>query len=137
MISYEQDPDVVQWGLQLFEADPYSTCGYCGAVTLENVSCYHGHYFNEDNYDTDEFSYIENDELMAQALQQQLSQLAVAEASTPPDQWEENIQLSSFPQEWHSHPVGDYEPGILKYFLFNVFLSCQVSLCITLSLFCI
>ncbi|KAK4286428.1 hypothetical protein QN277_002986 [Acacia crassicarpa] len=110
MISYEHDPDVVQWGLQLFDAGPYSTCGYCGAVTLEHVSCYHGHYFNEDSYET-EFSNIENDELMAHALQQQLSQLAVAEASTPPDQWEENIQLSPFSQDWRSHPMHNYEPG--------------------------
>lgn len=111
MISYEQDPDVVQWGLQLFDAGPYSTCGYCGTVTQDSANCYHGHYFNEDNYET-EFSNTENDELMAHALQQQLSQLAVAEASTPPHQWEENLQLSNFSQDWHSYPMGNYDHGM-------------------------
>ncbi|XP_028756942.1 uncharacterized protein LOC114716168 isoform X3 [Neltuma alba] len=114
MISCEQDPDVVQWGPQLFDAGPYSTCGYCGAVTLENVGCYHGHYYNEDNYET-EFSNTENDELMAHALQQQLSQLAVAEAPTPPDQWEENLQLSTYPHDWRSHPMGNYDPLYAKF----------------------
>ncbi|XP_040992325.1 OVARIAN TUMOR DOMAIN-containing deubiquitinating enzyme 12-like isoform X6 [Juglans microcarpa x Juglans regia] len=32
MTTYEQDPDVLQWGLQLFDSDPYSSCGYYGTI---------------------------------------------------------------------------------------------------------
>lgn len=125
MISYEQDPDVVQWGLQLFDAGPYSDWGYCGALPQDNVDNYHEHYFKGENYNN-VLSNIENDELMAHALQQQLSQLAVAEASEPPYQWVENLQLSTSSQEWLSHPLGNYDPGMfyIKECLSAVILSC-------------
>ncbi|KAI4334363.1 hypothetical protein L6164_019064 [Bauhinia variegata] len=110
MISYEQDPDVVQWGLQLFDGDPYSNYEYCGTDSQDNSDCYHEQYFKVENYDT-EFSNIENDELMVHALQQQLSQLAMADASAPPHEWAENLPLSAFSQEWLNHPMSNYDPG--------------------------
>lgn len=111
MISYEQDPDVVRWGLQLFDASPYSNCRYCGAVTQDNVDCYHEHYFKEENYNND-FTNIDNGEVMAQALQQQLSQLAVTEASESSYDWSGNMLQSNSLQEWHSHPINSYFPGM-------------------------
>ncbi|XP_035541263.1 OVARIAN TUMOR DOMAIN-containing deubiquitinating enzyme 12-like isoform X6 [Juglans regia] len=37
MTTYEQDPDVLQWGLQLFDSDPYSSCGYYGTIMQQVV----------------------------------------------------------------------------------------------------
>ncbi|XP_062173123.1 OVARIAN TUMOR DOMAIN-containing deubiquitinating enzyme 12-like isoform X3 [Alnus glutinosa] len=97
MISYEQDPDIVRWGLQLFNSDPYSSCGYYDTTIPDDVDYYHGQYFEEDNYDT-ECSNVENDELIAQALQEELSQLAVAEAPGSSDEELEHLQASAFSQ---------------------------------------
>ncbi|KAG6631833.1 OVARIAN TUMOR DOMAIN-containing deubiquitinating enzyme 12-like isoform X1 [Carya illinoinensis] len=99
MTTYEQDPDVLQWGLQLFDSDPYSSCGYYGTIMQGDMDHYHGHYFEGDNYDT-ECSNIENDELIAQALQEELSQLAVVEAPGSPDEELERLQLSVVSQDW-------------------------------------
>ncbi|KAJ7947845.1 OTU domain-containing protein [Quillaja saponaria] len=101
MISYEHDPDVVRWGLQLFDGDPYSNSEYCGAGNQYFVDYYQEQYFKEDNCDS-EFRNIENDQLMAHALQEQLSQLTVAEAPAPPHEWVENLQLPAYPQDWLS-----------------------------------
>ncbi|XP_054811146.1 OVARIAN TUMOR DOMAIN-containing deubiquitinating enzyme 12-like [Prosopis cineraria] len=109
MISYEQDPDVVRWGLQLFYASPYSNCRYCGAVTQENSDCYHGYYFREEDYNND-FTNIDNDEQTVHALQQQFSQLAVTEPSEPSYDWSENMPPSNSLQEWLSHPIDSYCP---------------------------
>ncbi|KAK4255130.1 hypothetical protein QN277_008166 [Acacia crassicarpa] len=108
MISYEQDPDVVRWGQQLFDASPYSNCRYCGAVTQDNADCYHGHYFREEDYNND-FTNIEN-EVMSHALQQQFSQLAVTEASESSYDWSENMLPSNSLQEWLIYPMDSYFP---------------------------
>ncbi|KAK4857015.1 hypothetical protein QYF36_023696 [Acer negundo] len=110
MITYEQDPDVVWWGLQLFDSDPYFNCGYGGSVTSDNLDYYHGQNFKEDHYDFD-FCNIENDELIAHALQEELSQLAVAEAPESPHGGEENLQISVFEQDFLSQSLGNYYSG--------------------------
>ncbi|KAK0604876.1 hypothetical protein LWI29_020466 [Acer saccharum] len=110
MITYEQDPDVVRWGLQLFDSDPYFNCGYGGTVTSDNLDYYHGQNFKEDHYDFD-FCNIENDELIAHALQEELSQLAVAEAPESPHGGEENLQICVFEQDFLSQSLGNYYSG--------------------------
>lgn len=114
MISYEQDPDIVRWGLQLFNSDPYSSCGYYGTIIPDDADYYHGQYFEEDNYDT-ECSNVENDELIAQALQEELSQLAVAEAPGSSDEELEHLQASAFSQGWLGQSMGNYGSGIAKF----------------------
>ncbi|GLT54834.1 hypothetical protein SLA2020_279980 [Shorea laevis] len=110
MISYEQDSDIVQWGLQLFDSDPYSSCGYYGTILPDDVDYYHGQHFDEDNYDT-ECSNVENDELIAQALQEELSLLAVAEAPGSSDEELKHLQVSAFSQGWLGQSMGNYGSG--------------------------
>ncbi|KAG2674012.1 hypothetical protein I3843_13G102200 [Carya illinoinensis] len=114
MTTYEQDPDVLQWGLQLFDSDPYSSCGYYGSIMQGDVDHYHGHYFEGDNYDT-ECSNIENDELIAQALQEELSQLAVVEAPGSSDEELERLQLSVVSQDWLGQSLNNSGSGISKF----------------------
>ena len=113
MITYEQDPDVVRWGLQLFDSDPYFNCGYGGTVTSDNLDYYHGQNFKEDHYGFD-ICNIENDELIAHALQEELSQLAVAEAPESPHGGEDNLQISVFEQDFLSQSLGNYYSGKCK-----------------------
>ncbi|KAI4386065.1 hypothetical protein MLD38_004032 [Melastoma candidum] len=109
MTAYEQDSEVVRWGLQLFEGDPYTNCGYCSPITPENVDFYGGHYIVEGGYTMD-CGDIESDELIARALQEELSQLAVAEAADSADEGSEHLQ--SFPKTWNDGDcLGGYGSG--------------------------
>lgn len=115
MITYEQDPDVIRWGLQLFDSDPYSNCGgYCGTLAQDhgvNQDYYQGQYFNEDQYDAESCN-IANDELIAHALQEELSHLAVAEVPRSPNEVEDHLQVSSFQQDWFGQSMVNYVSGI-------------------------
>ncbi|KAM0945065.1 putative ubiquitinyl hydrolase 1 [Dioscorea sansibarensis] len=44
MTTYEQDPDVLQWGLDLLQGDQYSNHGYCGINVLDGDGYYGGGY---------------------------------------------------------------------------------------------
>lgn len=110
MITHDQDSDVYQWGLRLFESDPYFNCGYTNAITTDDGSYYYGLYFKEDHYDAVSCD-IENDELIAHALQEELSHLAVAEVHDSPCEGEGNLQGSAFQQDWLTHSVEDYYSG--------------------------
>ncbi|KAI3793767.1 hypothetical protein L1987_36389 [Smallanthus sonchifolius] len=53
MFSYSQDPDVVRWGLQLFDGGP-STDGSYSSYGLQNYTdCYHDQCSREVSYDTE------------------------------------------------------------------------------------
>ncbi|XP_075636108.1 OVARIAN TUMOR DOMAIN-containing deubiquitinating enzyme 12-like isoform X2 [Castanea sativa] len=110
MTTYEQDPDVVRWGLQLFDSDPYSSCGYYGTIMQPDVDYYHGQYFKEDNYDT-ECGNLENDELVAQALEEQVAQLTIVESPGYPDEELEHLQVSAFSQDWVEQSMGNCSSG--------------------------
>ncbi|KAG8387635.1 hypothetical protein BUALT_Bualt02G0041800 [Buddleja alternifolia] len=107
MITYEQDPDVVRWGLQLFDGDPYSNCGYCGSAAQHNTDCYSGHYLKEYHYDAD-CSYLENHELPVNCLNEELSQLSVTEPIKSFQEGVENPQTSFCSQDWFPHSLGNY-----------------------------
>ncbi|KAL6967197.1 hypothetical protein U1Q18_032999 [Sarracenia purpurea var. burkii] len=110
MITYEHDPDVVRWGLQLFEGDPYSDCGYYGTVTHNSADYYHDQYFKEDQYDLG-CRNVENDELIARALQEQLSQLSVAEAPGSPHEGVEHLQAPFYSNDWIGQSVENCSYG--------------------------
>lgn len=99
MLTYEQDPDVVRWGLQLFDGDPYSNCGFFDSVNQDGTNYYQGQYFKEDIYDTD-CGNVEYDELIAHALQEELSLLAIEEEPETSTEQVEHLQGSVFPHDW-------------------------------------
>lgn len=100
MITNEQDSDVVRWGLQLFDGDPYSNCGYCGSVTQPNTDYYPGYYSNGYQYNA-ECCDSENHELNLNGLHEDLSQLSVTEPN----------QTSVCSQEWFPQSLGNYAYG--------------------------
>lgn len=113
MIMYEQDPEVLQWGLQLFESDPYYNCAYGDTISPDEVDYNNGQHFGDDHYDT-ECCNVEYDELIARALQEELSQLAVVEAPESPCGEEDNLQVPDFQEEWLSQSVANYYSGKWK-----------------------
>lgn len=105
MITYEQDPDVVRWGLQLFDGDPYSNCGYCGSVSQHNADCYSDNYVKGYQYDT-ECSYTGDHNLNVNCLEEELSQLSVNEPIKSFQ--DEHLQTSFCSQDWFPHSVGNF-----------------------------
>lgn len=111
MITSEQDPDVVRWGLQLFDSDPYSNYAYSGVIPQNSVDYYQDHYFKDDHFNTGS-SNEENHNFSAQCLQEELSQLSVAEPPSNLHPMVEHTQTHFYPQDWFSQPMGHYIIGI-------------------------
>ncbi|KAL8496576.1 hypothetical protein ACS0TY_020317 [Phlomoides rotata] len=103
MITYEQDPDVVRWGLQLFDGDPYSNCGYCGSVAQHNDDCYSGNYVKGYQYDTG-CSYTGDNNLNVNCLEEELSQLSVTEPIKP---FQDGLQTTFCSQDWFPQSLGN------------------------------
>lgn len=106
MITHEQDPDVIRWGLQLFDGDPYSNCAYCGSFAQHNGDCYSGHYSKGYQYDED-CSYAGDHNLNLNNLHEELSQLSVTEPIKPFQEGMEH-QTSFCSQDWFPQSLGNY-----------------------------
>ncbi|PIA32999.1 hypothetical protein AQUCO_04200028v1 [Aquilegia coerulea] len=120
MIIHEPDPDVMRWGLHLLDGDPYFSSTYCGSSTQQMPNYYSEHYPSEDRHEhyVDEGhqgferSNVENDEMIAHALQEELSQLAVAELSGSANSGEEHLQASILAQDWLGPSMRNFAPGL-------------------------
>ncbi|KAG9441853.1 hypothetical protein H6P81_017707 [Aristolochia fimbriata] len=111
MITYEQDPDVVRWGLNLLEGgDPFSNSAYCGTITQHDSNYYDEEHVRECHFSSERPT-IENDEILAHALQEEFSHLAVAEASGSPNAGEEHLQASILAQDWFGPSPNNYTEG--------------------------
>ncbi|KAI6669405.1 hypothetical protein NL676_004290 [Syzygium grande] len=110
MISHDQDHDFVQWGLQLFDSNPYSNCGYCSTLTQDNLDYYPGPYFEEDDFTMD-CGNVDSDELIAHALQEELSQLAVTETDQSAHEESEQLQPSFVLHNWPDQSIQNYASG--------------------------
>ncbi|XP_031123284.1 OVARIAN TUMOR DOMAIN-containing deubiquitinating enzyme 12-like [Ipomoea triloba] len=108
MITYDQDPDVVRWGLQLFDGDPYSNYYGC-SITQSGPDYYQDHYFKEGIYNL--ASSLENNEYNACSLGEQLSQLSVAEPHSDVHPVIDHTQTPYYSQGWFSQPMGSYTFG--------------------------
>lgn len=104
MLSYEQDPDVVRWGLQLFKSDPYSNqC--CQSGTQTSGEDYGDQILNEGHH-ANEFTGPEINEFTALSLQEQLAQFSVTE---PPQVILDNAEYtpqSYYQQDWLNQSIG-------------------------------
>ncbi|KAF5188010.1 Otu domain-containing protein [Thalictrum thalictroides] len=116
MITHEPDPDVVRWGLHLLDGDPCFSSTYCGSATQPMPNYYSEHYPSDDHHEDYaseghqgfEHSNVENDEIIAHALQEELSQLAVEESSGPANSGEEHLQASILAQDWLGPSMRNY-----------------------------
>ncbi|KAH7662850.1 Ubiquitinyl hydrolase 1 protein [Dioscorea alata] len=99
MIMYEPDPDLLRWGLHLLHGDPLFNIGCC-EIPIESVNSFeNGVHASESNFGTDHTN-VENDEILAHALQEELSQIASREASGSSLAVDELSQASVLAQDW-------------------------------------
>ncbi|URD87894.1 OTU-like cysteine protease [Musa troglodytarum] len=110
MITYEQDSDIHHWGFDFLHCDLFSVPPYCGGTSQQDSSFYDTSYVGEGDIDP-ECATIENDEIIAHALQEELSQLAVAEASGSTHAEDECLQVSVLTQDWFSPYMRSYSSG--------------------------
>jgi hypothetical protein len=123
MVMHEH-PDVIQWGLQIFDSDPINP-GYYGEIVHHSADdAYNGHY--QEHYDTEcshtDCSHLENDEIIARTLQEDFSQLNVSEASKYSHGGEEHYQASNLEHDWHS-------PSTMNYYCSGIWLSFCLCFC--------
>ncbi|XWS55847.1 hypothetical protein CRYUN_Cryun09bG0035100 [Craigia yunnanensis] len=106
MIMYQQDSDFIHWVLG---GDPFYHSAYNSDMIQHDAGdiYHHAHYFRG-HTDTQSIQ-IENDEVIARALQEEFSHLAVAEASEFSHSGEQQLQQgTSEPHDWHSPSTRDY-----------------------------
>ncbi|CAK9159657.1 unnamed protein product [Ilex paraguariensis] len=99
MTIYEQDPDVVRWGLHLLDICSFTDAGSPGIVTCYDEDLSQVEYVKED-YCEAKHTNVDNDEIIAHAFQEELSRIAAAEASGSSIAGEENQQVSILAQDW-------------------------------------
>ncbi|OAY78505.1 OTU domain-containing protein [Ananas comosus] len=104
MIMCEQDPDLVRWGLHLLQGDPSADSVDCGSTSQIDVSIYNGDYTGESKHGTDH-SVVENDEIIAHVYQEELSQVAFAEASGYSHADQQQLHASILMQDWSGPPM--------------------------------
>lgn len=107
-----EHPDVVQWGINLFDSDPaYSPGYYSDIIQHDTGDVYNGHYYHN-HYDT-ESNQIQNDEIIARALQEEFSRLDIAECSGYSQTDEEQFHASEPTYDWNNTSMMNYCSGII------------------------
>lgn len=97
MATYDVDPDVLRWGLHLLDVCTLSNDTSRCTVTQYDADLSQVEYVREGYVEP---CIVENDEVIAQAYQEELSRLASEEASRCPNFGEENLQASILAQDW-------------------------------------
>lgn len=110
MIMYDQDPDILRWGLNILHVEPFSSSAYCGTATQDDAQFYDGGYTREGNFGTDH-TCVESDEIIAHALQEEFSQLAVAEATDHSHASVEHSQAAVLSQDWFIPSMTSFYSG--------------------------
>ncbi|KAM7526193.1 hypothetical protein LguiA_016095 [Lonicera macranthoides] len=97
----DQDPDVVRWGLNFLDVDQIFSYSYYGDTNNVDIDISHEQYVRDSHHDA-EFNSVENDEIIAHTLQEELSQLSVAEGTESSNAVEEHFQASTTStQDWY------------------------------------
>lgn len=113
MASHDVDPDVVRWGLHLLDVCTFSHGRSPGVVTRYDPDLSRVEYVTEG---FSQHSYVENDEAVARAYQEELSQLDSMDASGMSSFQNEQVQASVNAQDWlsSSSSNGNYNLGRVK-----------------------
>lgn len=106
MITCDIDPDVVRWGLQDLQVCVFSHSGASGSVTQYEKDSSQTGYIREGYHEPERVN-LENDAVIAHALQEELSRVAAAEASG----FNNPNQDSILAQDWVGLTGSRHSPG--------------------------
>ncbi|XP_052730919.1 OVARIAN TUMOR DOMAIN-containing deubiquitinating enzyme 9 isoform X2 [Vigna angularis] len=108
MATHDMDPDVVRWGLHLLDVCTLSHHGSPSILTQYDPDFSRVEYVREGFC---QHEYVENDEAVARAYQEELSQLDSMGASGTPSYQNEGMQGSVYTQDWPHSSNGNYNYG--------------------------
>ncbi|KAK4403898.1 OVARIAN TUMOR DOMAIN-containing deubiquitinating enzyme 9 [Sesamum angolense] len=108
----ELDPDVVRWGLHLIDV-----CSLTNDGSQRTITCYENDFSMtesvEEGFNDPAHSIVENDEVIAHALQEELSRLDAVEASGSTSSGEQYQKASVLAQDWIG-PSGRHSNSVIK-----------------------
>jgi len=116
MTANEQDPDVIKWGLNLLDFGSLFDSSYRCDYNHEDGNTYHGQYTREYSYNGDcnsDCNYVENDAMIAHALQEEFSQLAVGDAAQSSRVEGEQFHSSNVSSDWRAPASPNCCPGTI------------------------
>ncbi|QCE07923.1 uncharacterized protein LOC114192270 [Vigna unguiculata] len=108
MATHDMDPDVVRWGLHLLDVCTLSHHGSPSILTHYDPDFSRVEYVREGYC---QHEYVENDEAVARAYQEELSQLDSMGASGTPSYQNEGMQGTVYTQDWPHSSNGNYNYG--------------------------
>ncbi|KAL9241614.1 hypothetical protein vseg_015705 [Gypsophila vaccaria] len=117
MTANEPDNDVIRWGLNLLDVGQFFNSSYgrnCGQDYNQDGSMYQSQYMREYNYDTacsTDYNYVENDAVIAHALQEEFSRFQVGDAAQPAHEGPSQFQQSDVSTNWLQSSSADYRAG--------------------------
>ncbi|XP_051130273.1 OVARIAN TUMOR DOMAIN-containing deubiquitinating enzyme 12-like [Andrographis paniculata] len=94
---HQPEPDATLWSF--FNIDNIFSNNYYGDSTQHDVKISHEQYTRDNHYET-EYGNIENDEILAHALQEEMSQLSITESPELSHSGEEYLQSSTAVPNW-------------------------------------
>ncbi|KAG6665614.1 hypothetical protein I3843_02G150100 [Carya illinoinensis] len=97
METYELDPDVTRWGLHLLDVCTLKNTGCCSTITQYDQDLSRVEYVREG---FSENANVENDEVVARALQEEFSRIYSLEASGLSNVGEAHLRASVLAQDW-------------------------------------
>lgn len=103
----DYDSDAIRWGLRFFNGDSSYSTEYYPDMAQHDVNFYEHYYGNHCN---NEVNHVENDEIIAHTLQEEFSQLEIAEASGYSNAVEPS-QASNFALGWNNPSSRNYGSG--------------------------
>ncbi|KAK2999274.1 hypothetical protein RJ639_023469, partial [Escallonia herrerae] len=109
IVMYEPDSDVVRWGLNFLDVDQIFSSTYYGDNSQHDVDICREHYIRDNHHET-EHSSTENDEILAHALQEELSHLSVVEEDESSHAVQEHLSAPTGTEDWCS-PTSNYYYG--------------------------
>lgn len=108
MATYDLDPDVTRWGLHLLDVCTLTNNGCCNSITRYDQDLSQVEYVSEGYCEN---AYVENDEAVARALQEEFTRIDSLEASGLSYVGEENMQKSILAQDWLGPSKRHYSTG--------------------------
>lgn len=108
MATYDLDPDVTRWGLHLLDVCTLTNNGCCNSITRYDQDLSQVEYVSEGYCEN---AYVENDEAVARALQEEFTRIDSLEASGLSYVGEENMQKSVLAQDWLGPSKRHYSTG--------------------------
>ncbi|XP_024983779.1 uncharacterized protein LOC112519762 isoform X3 [Cynara cardunculus var. scolymus] len=112
----EPDSDVVKWGLHFLDVDQIFSSTYYGDSNQQDMNICHEQY-NGGGYQENEFNNVENDEMLAHSLQQELLDFSITDENEPSNVVQdhlqvsnpvEHLQTSSDTQDWYGPSSDNY-----------------------------